>query len=201
MRKAFDMKKTITCLFVFSIILLITPEKSQAQGLELRAGAGISQTMRTHQQGQPSGFLMLPGLRYRTADRHFAVGLDLNYNYFDFENDPDASYTRLGYIGSMEYYLSEDKFHVYLGLSGGYFDRRQDVGITQTGSNVVSNSAWGIVPRGGIDYELSHSVSAFADFGFRILFTGQSGSGRNDGFVDASFGLSFKLYKSGPRGL
>ncbi len=197
------MKQIICYLFILGITLLSIPQKSQAQGLELRAGAGISQTLRTHQQGQPSGFLLLPGLRYRTADRHLAVGLDVNYNYFDFENDPDLSYSSLGYIASMEYYLSEDKFHVYIGLSGGYFDRRQDVGIAQTGSNVVSNSAWSIIPRGGIDYELSHSVSAFADFGFRILFTdsGASGAGRNDGFVDASFGLSFKLYKSGPRGL
>lgn len=174
-----------------------------SQGLELRAGGGISQPLRTHQADQPSGFLLLPGLRYRTADRHIAVGLDFNYNYFDFENNPDLSYKTLGYVGSFEYYLSENEFHVYVGLSGGYFNIRRDEGLPGTEGNVISNAAWAIIPRAGIDYELSHSISAYADFGFRILFpdSGPRGAGRNPGFVDASLGLSFKLYKSGPRGL
>lgn len=197
------MMKKSTFIFCALLTVLLFSTDVAAQGLELRAGGGISQPLRTHQEGQPSGLLLLPGLRYRTADRHIALGVDFNYNYFDFENDPDLSYNTIGYVGSFEYYLSENEFHIYLGISGGYFDIRQDQSLSQTGTSVVSNSAWAVIPRGGIDYELSHSISAYADFGFRVLFkdSGPSGAGRNDGFVDVAFGLSFKLYKSGPRGL
>lgn len=196
------MMKYGTVLFT-ALCTLCFLSSASAQGVELRAAAGISQPFRNHQADQPSGFLLLPGLRYRTANRRIAVGVDFNYNYFDFENDPDLSYTTYGYVGSFEYYLRDDDFHVYIGLSTGYFDIQQDVGLPGTGGSVISTSAWGLTPRGGIDYELSHSISAYADFGFRILFKsdGAAGSGRNDGFVDAAFGLSFKLYKSGPRGL
>lgn len=118
-------KKSTFFICVFFTALLAGTEAA-AQGLELRAGGGISAPARNHQSGNESGLLLLPGLRYRTADRHIAIGADFNFNYFNFESNPDLSYTTLGYVGAFEYYISEDEFHVYIGLSGGYFDIRQD---------------------------------------------------------------------------
>jgi opacity protein-like surface antigen len=176
------MKKLITFLFGFIVLVFLTSPSQSQTGFIGSISTGISIPTGDLSNGYSTGF-NLSGNGGYIFNRNLAARGDLSFNSFGF-NFP-------GYVG--------DAFHI-VSIKGdflaGNFDRTSSImpyglagiGLYMLSQGNFSETDFGMGLGGGAAYSVSHNISIFGEAQYNVVFT----SGSSTTYIPFRFGALYR---------